>query len=158
MMIEIQCGNFSKFDASLGRYVECGEKLIVSGDQVGQMVTCRKCHQQIEVPYGVGANGDPSQVAEEPVAEKATGKPSLASVSKSLDASTKNKPRPRSSKPTRQQKSQPGKSSSTERSAKKENQVTTRSPINRPIMANPSGALQKQKRRAKNQPREAILQ
>jgi hypothetical protein len=51
MLIEIRCGNFSNFDASLGRYVECEEKLIVSNDQLGSTITCTKCHQPVEVPY-----------------------------------------------------------------------------------------------------------
>lgn len=60
MMIEIQCGNFSNFDPALGRYIECGEKIIVSGEEVGQLVTCTRCSQPIEVPHGIGASGEDS--------------------------------------------------------------------------------------------------
>ena len=61
MLIEIKCANFSNFDAALGRYVECGEKMIVSEDQVGQFVNCKKCNQPIEVTNDGQIQRDGSQ-------------------------------------------------------------------------------------------------
>lgn len=55
MKIEIRCGNFSEFDAALGRYVECGQKILVSANQVGETVKCPKCDQSVEVPYNIGS-------------------------------------------------------------------------------------------------------
>ncbi len=49
MLIEIQCSNLSGFDSAAGNYVKCGEKIIVSSEQIGQFVTCTKCGQPIEV-------------------------------------------------------------------------------------------------------------
>jgi len=50
MLIEIQCDNVSSFDATVGRYVECGEKIIVSGEKAGETIKCAKCGQMIEIP------------------------------------------------------------------------------------------------------------
>ena len=50
MLIEIQCENVSSFDASVGKYVECGEKIIVSGEKAGETIECTKCNQPIEIP------------------------------------------------------------------------------------------------------------
>lgn len=50
MLIEIQCENVSSFDATVGKYVECGEKIIVSGEKAGETIKCIKCSQMIEVP------------------------------------------------------------------------------------------------------------
>ena len=50
MLIEIQCENISSFDATVGKYVECGEKMIVSGEKAGETVECTKCNQPIEIP------------------------------------------------------------------------------------------------------------
>ena len=50
MLIEIQCENISSFDATVGRYVACGEKIIVSGEKAGETVECTKCNQPIEIP------------------------------------------------------------------------------------------------------------
>lgn len=50
MLIEIQCENDSSFDASVGKYVECGEKIIVSGEKAGETIECTKCNQPIEIP------------------------------------------------------------------------------------------------------------
>ena len=73
MLIEIRCGNFSNFDASLGRYVECGETLIVSNDQLGDVINCTKCSQPVEVPYDAttqpqasGASASPEKSARGP--------------------------------------------------------------------------------------------
>lgn len=52
MLNEILCGNFSRFDPESGKYLECGEKIIVSADDIGKFVTCSKCQQQVEVPFG----------------------------------------------------------------------------------------------------------
>lgn len=52
MLIEVQCRNFSKFDARRGTYVECKERMYVTDDQQGQIVVCKKCKQPIEVPIG----------------------------------------------------------------------------------------------------------
>jgi len=49
MLIEIQCSNFSDFDSARGKYVQCGEKIVVSNDQIGQFVSCTKCNQPVEV-------------------------------------------------------------------------------------------------------------
>ena len=49
MPIEIKCRNFSNFDSATGKYVQCGEKLVVSEDQLGQFVNCTKCDQPVEV-------------------------------------------------------------------------------------------------------------
>ena len=51
MLIEIQCENVSSFDATVGKYVECGEKIIVSGDKAGETVECPKCNQPVEIPW-----------------------------------------------------------------------------------------------------------
>ncbi|MDE0937312.1 MAG: hypothetical protein OSA89_15440 [Mariniblastus sp.] len=50
MLIEIQCVNYSSFDASVGKYIECGEKIIVSGEKAGETIECTKCNQVIEIP------------------------------------------------------------------------------------------------------------
>jgi hypothetical protein len=50
MLIEIQCENVSSFDASVGKYVECGEKIIVPGEKAGETIECTKCKQPIEIP------------------------------------------------------------------------------------------------------------
>ncbi|MDA7906526.1 hypothetical protein N9B43_06450 [Mariniblastus sp.] len=50
MLIEIQCENVSSFDATVGKYVECGEKIIVSGEKAGETIECTKCSQPIEIP------------------------------------------------------------------------------------------------------------
>jgi len=49
MLIEIKCRNFSNFDSATGKYVQCGEKIVVSDDQIGQFVSCTKCDQPVEV-------------------------------------------------------------------------------------------------------------
>lgn len=51
MLIEIQCENVSSFDATVGKYVECAEKIIVSGDKAGETVECPKCNQPVEIPW-----------------------------------------------------------------------------------------------------------
>lgn len=57
MPIEIKCRNFSNFDSATGKYVQCGEKLTVSNDQVGQFVNCTKCDQPVEVIARSAAQG-----------------------------------------------------------------------------------------------------
>ena len=51
MMIEFQCGNLMGYDKAVNRYIECGNRIIVSDEKVGEMVTCPKCQQQVEVPF-----------------------------------------------------------------------------------------------------------
>ncbi len=67
MMIEFECSNFSGFDPGKGRYVECGHKLIVPEEKLGEMVTCPKCNQELEVP--LVSNRKPSK----PNAKKRAG-------------------------------------------------------------------------------------
>ena len=51
MLIEFRCTNLSQYDAATGRYVECGHILVESDENIGQLVTCKKCGQTIEVPF-----------------------------------------------------------------------------------------------------------
>ncbi len=51
MMIEFQCGNLLSYDKAAGRYQECGHRIIVSDDKIGEFVTCPKCQQTVEVPF-----------------------------------------------------------------------------------------------------------
>jgi hypothetical protein len=85
MLIEIQCRNSSKFDAALGKYLECGEKMIVSSDDVGQLVTCTKCRQQFEIPFDVGTQSKPKS-------------PPVVSANQDLDPSSSRKPKSARSK------------------------------------------------------------
>lgn len=57
MPIEIKCRNFSNFDSATGKYVQCGEKLTVSKEQIGQFVSCTKCDQLVEVAARSGTSG-----------------------------------------------------------------------------------------------------
>ena len=75
MLIEIQCGNFAVYDADKREYMPCGEKIIVSGDKVGQLVTCPKCHQEIEVPFGIGATSRQDESPSKPEAKMPQSKP-----------------------------------------------------------------------------------
>lgn len=50
MLIEIQCENISSFDATVGKYVECGERIIVAGDKAGETIECPNCKQTLEIP------------------------------------------------------------------------------------------------------------
>ncbi|MFK7767133.1 MAG: hypothetical protein AB8B55_07915 [Mariniblastus sp.] len=74
MLIEIQCGNFSNFDASTGTYLTCAEKQIVSSDLAGTNVKCKKCGQDVEVPFDIGTTkkreSKPAAPAEAPRAKR----------------------------------------------------------------------------------------
>ena len=50
MLIEFPCSLLSDYDPATGRSGICGHRIMVSDDQVGEMVTCEKCQGQIEVP------------------------------------------------------------------------------------------------------------
>ena len=53
MLIEFRCPNNSEFDAAKGRFVECGEVIVTSDDNVGQTVVCPRCGAEVEVPFEV---------------------------------------------------------------------------------------------------------
>ncbi len=53
MLIEFFCTNITGFDAAAGRNKTCGQRLVVSHDQIGQLISCKKCNQQVEVPFDV---------------------------------------------------------------------------------------------------------
>jgi hypothetical protein len=122
MLIEIQCGNFAGYDEAKREYVPCGERMIVSDEKVGQLVTCTKCHQDIEVPFGIGTvsrsdaasedssdSKNPAAKTVKPVSEAPRKTPSsktAAKKSSSRDNLSKRKPgaappnrRPAASKP-----------------------------------------------------------
>lgn len=65
MLIEFRCPNNSEFDAAKGRFVECGEVIVTSDENVGQTVVCPKCGAEVEVPFEVlqksRAGSSPSQ-------------------------------------------------------------------------------------------------
>ena len=90
MLIEIQCCNFSQFDPKSGRYIECGEKIIVSNDQIGQFVTCTKCQQQVEVPFGLEST---HQSKEEPAPKAAVDETSVRKKKQTKNAAVASKPK-----------------------------------------------------------------
>lgn len=141
MLIEIQCGNFSGYDDAKRKYVPCGEKLIVSSDQVGELVTCTKCHQEVEVPYGIGTTSQSSETSPSP--KNALGGTATQDRNRRADASStkrrrtsENKPQP--SRPAKRKTGQPGTVSSggTKRGAK--SSPAARRPSNPPNNTNPA--------------------
>ena len=50
MPIEIRCENISGFDAAVGTYQKCGQKLRVPEKYAGKSVKCPKCSQPISIP------------------------------------------------------------------------------------------------------------
>lgn len=81
MLIEILCGNFSRFDPATGQYLECGEKLIVSDDAIGTFVKCTKCSQQVEVPFGIETKPAKKDSAPKPPPDRASRSSSKQSSS-----------------------------------------------------------------------------
>ncbi len=84
MLIEFRCPNNTEFDAAKGRFVECGELIVTSDENVGQMVVCPKCQAKVEVPFEVlqkSRAGGPSSGGQSPPAKKRT-RPSGSNASK----------------------------------------------------------------------------
>jgi len=50
MLIEFQCGNYSRFDNKTGKYVVCGQKMSASTNDAGLLVSCPRCKKDCEVP------------------------------------------------------------------------------------------------------------
>ncbi|MFT7631448.1 MAG: hypothetical protein ACI87E_002486 [Mariniblastus sp.] len=110
MLIEIRCRNYSDFDTSLGKYVECGESIFVSSDQVGEQVTCTKCQQRVEVPYDL-MDQTPQTTAKQSDGEEA--KSTKTGGTSSSRPGKRSKPARETSQPRRSEKQR---SSSTNRS------------------------------------------
>lgn len=63
MLIEIQCSNLGEFDPATGRSMVCGQRMMVDSAQIGQLVACPKCKQQVEVR---ASKYDPPQQPSQP--------------------------------------------------------------------------------------------
>ncbi len=121
MLIEIQCGNFAGYDEAKREYVPCGERMIVSDEKVGQLVTCTKCHQDIEVPFGIGTTSrsdasDNRSVASNPT-EK-SGKPVSGTPRKTASSGTTAKKSPQPEDPSRKRKPKSNSASPVNRAVK----------------------------------------
>ncbi len=84
MLIEFYCSNVLEYDASKGRSVPCGHRLVVSDDKIGQLIKCEKCQQMVEVPF---------EIAKKPAAQNTPSvkkKPAIAAT-KSTKPAHKNK-------------------------------------------------------------------
>ncbi len=57
MMIEFQCGNITTTN---NKRVVCGNGIIVSDELIGELVTCAKCRQTVEVPVVTRAAREPN--------------------------------------------------------------------------------------------------
>ena len=154
MLIEIRCGNFSDFDASLGRYVECEEKLIVTNDQLGSTITCSKCHQPVEVPFDADTQPQPApQQAEGKPAPMDTEQPKKRSREKRTGETRKTPPigTAAASSPTgSQRKKRPSKTNSARRTTKTSSDKTPRKSRNAPAQNEAGGRAAK-----KRQPQKA---
>ncbi|MEL7499845.1 MAG: hypothetical protein AAFN77_19735 [Planctomycetota bacterium] len=78
MLIEIQCPNRSEFDPATGISSVCGQRMMVDANQIGQLVICPKCKEQVEV---VASKYDKQQrPVEQPPAEAKSKKRSTVST------------------------------------------------------------------------------
>lgn len=109
MMIEFQCGNFSGYDKVRQQYVECGNKLIVSDEKIGEFVVCPKCKQQVEVPFGLESAGRKKSVTRENVQDRTA--PAASAGSKTPREKSRSKTKPRAGKSKRAKGQQPGRGS-----------------------------------------------
>ncbi len=78
MLIEIQCENISSFDATVGKYVECGERIIVAGEKAGETIECPKCKQTLEIPLPGEAHSTKSASRSEELGGRKSAAPARA--------------------------------------------------------------------------------
>jgi len=58
MLVEFRCGNYTRFDQATGQSSVCGQRMTADAADVGLLVTCPRCNNDVEVPVPKRSRGD----------------------------------------------------------------------------------------------------